>query len=93
MHRAFAANKGSDQAMYLSSRVAMVRENVLKMKYFFQVRVKSGNFVDGQGISERTWKVREKSENSKLNDCGRQSSENLFILFKREKGVLSHAIV
>ena len=26
---------------------------------FFQVREKSGNFVDGQGNLERTWKVRE----------------------------------
>ena len=25
---------------------------------FFQVREKSGNFVDGQGNSEKTWKVR-----------------------------------
>ena len=30
---------------------------------FFQVREKSGNFVDGQGNLERTWKVREKSGN------------------------------
>ena len=29
----------------------------------FQVREKSGNFVDGQGNLERTWKVREKSGN------------------------------
>ena len=34
--------------------------NIWKMK-FFQVREKSGNFVDGQGNLERTWKVREKS--------------------------------
>ena len=40
------------------------------------------NFVDGQGNLERTWKVREKSGNFKINGCGRQSSENLFILFK-----------
>ena len=26
---------------------------------FLQVREKSGNFVDGQGKLERTWKVRE----------------------------------
>ena len=36
-----------------------------------------------------TWKVREKSGNSKINGCGRQSSENLLILFKGGKDVLS----
>ena len=53
------------------------------------VREKSGNFLDGQGNLERTWKVREKSGNLKINGYGRQSSENLFILFKRGKDVLS----
>ena len=46
--------------------------------------------MDGQGNLERTWKVREKSGNLKINSCGRQSSENLF---KRVKDVLSHEIV
>ena len=64
-------------------RVATVREKYLEMK-FFQVREKSGNFVDGQGKLERTWKVREKSGNLK---------ENLFILPNRENGVLFHEIV
>ena len=50
-------------------------------------------FVDGQGNLERTWKVREKSGNLKINGYGRQSSENLFILFQRGKDVLSHEIV
>ena len=49
--------------------------------------------MDGQGILERSWKIREKSENLKIIGCGRQSSENLFILFKRGKGVLSREIV
>ena len=49
--------------------------------------------MDGQGNLERTWKVREKSGNLKIIGCGRQSSDNLFILFKREKDVLSHEIV
>ena len=40
------------------NRVATVRENYLEND-FFQVREKSGNCVDGQGILERTWKVRE----------------------------------
>ena len=38
---------------------------------FFQVREKSENFVDGQGNLERTWKVREKSGNLKINGYGR----------------------
>ena len=46
--------------------------------------------MDGQGNSERTWKVREKSGNFKITGYGRQSSENLFILFKSGKDVLSH---
>ena len=49
--------------------------------------------MDGQGNSERTWKVREKSGNLKINGYGRQSSEKLFILFKRRKDVHSHEIV
>ena len=34
--------------------------------------------MDGQGNLERTWKVREKSGNLKINGYARQSSENLF---------------
>ena len=49
--------------------------------------------MDGQGNLEITWKVREKSGNLKINGCGRESSENLFILFKRRKGVHYHEIV
>ena len=49
--------------------------------------------MDGQGNLERTWKAREKSGNLKINGYGRQFSENLFILSKRGKGVLSHEIV
>ena len=49
--------------------------------------------MDGQGNLERTWKVREKSGNLKISGCGRQFSENLFILFKRGKDVHSHEIV
>ena len=50
--------------------------------------------MDGQGNLERTWRVREKSGNLKINAYGRQSSENLFILFKRGKDVhFSHEIV
>ena len=46
--------------------------------------------MDGLGNLERTWKVREKSVNLKINGYVRQTSENLFILFKRGKDVLSH---
>ena len=49
--------------------------------------------MDGWGNLERTWKVREKSGNLKINGYGRQSSENLFILSKRENDVLPHEIV
>ena len=49
--------------------------------------------MDGQGNLERTWKAREKSGNLKINGYGRQSSENLFILFKKGKDVHSCEIV
>ena len=49
--------------------------------------------MDGQGSLERTWKVREKSGNLKINGYVRQSLENLFILFKRGKDVDSLEIV
>ena len=49
--------------------------------------------MEDQGNLERTWKVREKSGNLKINGYGRQTSENLFILFKRGKDVFSHEIV
>ena len=41
--------------------------------------------MDGQGNLEKTWKVREKSGNLKVNGYCRQASENLFILSKRDK--------
>ena len=49
--------------------------------------------MDSQGNLEKTWKVREKSVNLKINGYGRQSSENLFILLKRGKDVHSHELV
>ena len=49
--------------------------------------------MDRQGNLERTGKVWEKSGNWKINGYGRQTSENLFILFKRGKDELSHEIV
>ena len=49
--------------------------------------------MDGKGNLERTWKDREKSGTLKINGYCRQSSENLFILFKRGKDVHSLEIV
>ena len=78
-----------------SCRVATVREKYLENEIFSRSGKSQGIFVDGQGNleTERTLKVREKSGNLKINGYGRQSSENLLILFKREKDVLSHEIV
>ena len=51
--------------------------------------------MDGQGNldTNKHWKVREKSGNLKTSGCGRQSTENSLILFKREKDIHSHEIV
>ena len=49
--------------------------------------------MDGQGNLKRTWKVREKSGNLKINGYGGQSLEIIFILFKTGKDVHSHEIV
>ena len=49
--------------------------------------------MDGQGKLERTGKVMKKSGNLKITGYGRQSSQNLFILFKRGKDVHFHEIV
>ena len=66
-------------------RVAMIRGKYLDNENFFPVREKSRNFLDGQGNLERTWKVREKSLNLKINCYGRQSSENVFICSRGER--------
>ena len=47
--------------------------------------------MDRQGNLERTWKVREKSGNLKIDSMA--VCRKLFILFKRGKDVLSHEIV
>ena len=59
-------------------------KNIWKMK-FSPGQGKVRDFIDGQGNLERTWKFGEKSGNLKISGYGRQSSENLFILFKRGK--------
>ena len=58
-------------------------------RIFFQVREKSGNFVDGQGSLERTWKVSEKSGNLKIYSYGRQYSEIIFFSVQEGKGCTS----
>ena len=71
-------------------------KNIWKMK-FFPGKGKVGEFCGWPGKFrkdlESRGKVREKSGNLKINCYGRQSSENLFILFKRGKDVHSHEIV
>ena len=52
-------------------------KNVWKMN-FFQAGEKSGNFVDDLGNLERTWKVREKSGNLKINGYG--SLQKIYLL-------------
>ena len=39
----------------------------MENEFFLQVREKSGNSVDGKGNLERTWRIREKSGNLKIN--------------------------
>ena len=41
----------------------MVREKYLENEIFSRNREKSGNFVDGQGNLERTWKIKEFENN------------------------------
>ena len=59
---------------------------------FFPGQGKVGEFCGWPGKFRKDWKVREKSQNLKINGYGRQSSENLFILFKSGKDVHFHEI-
>ena len=61
----------------------MVREKYMENEIFSK-SVKS-EFNGWPRNLEGTWKVREKSGNLKINGYSRQSSENIFILFKRGK--------
>ena len=67
----------------------MVREKYLENEIFSR----SGKSQGTLWMAREIRKVREKSGNLKINGNGRQSSENLFILSKRENGVLFHEIV
>ena len=66
-------------------------KNNWKMK-IFQVREKSGNFVDGQGNLKKALESQEKVREFE-NKWMWQADLRKFILFKREKDVLSHEIV
>ena len=77
-----AFNSASKTLRVKVVRVATVREKYLKNEFVSR----SGK---SQGNLKRIWK----SGNLKINSYGRQSSENLFILFKRGNDVLSHEIV
>ena len=67
----------------------MVREKYLENEFFFQV----WEFCGWPGKLGKDLEVKEKPGNLKINGYGEQSSENLFILFKRGKDVHSHEIV
>ena len=73
-------------------RVATVREKYLENEIFSRSE-KSQEFYGWPGKFRKDLEVREKSGNLKINGYSRQTSENLFILFKRGKDVLSHEIV
>ena len=60
---------------------------------FFPGQGKVKGFCGWAGNFRKDLESREKSGNMKIHGYGRQSSENLFILFKRGKDVHSHEIV
>ena len=66
--------------------------NIWKMKYF-PGQGKVREFCGWSGKFRKDFESQGNSGNLKINGYGRQSSEKLFILFKREKDVLSHEIV
>ena len=68
--------------------VATVRQKYLEHEFFSR----SGKSQGTLWMAREILKELGKSGNSKINGFGRQSSENLFILFKRGKDVLSHEI-
>ena len=60
-------------------RVAMVKEKYLENEIFSRSGKSQGIFFDVQGNLERTWKVREKSGNLKINGYGMQCLANSFL--------------
>ena len=73
-------------------RVARVREKYLENE-IFSGEGKVREFCGWSGKFRKDLESQGKSGNLKINGYGRQTSENLFILFKRGKDVLSHEIV
>ena len=71
----------------------MVREKYLENEFFFQVRDKSGNFVNGQGNLKRTWKVREKSGNLKINGCITGSFQKIYLFCSRGERMLFEVVL
>ena len=67
-------------------------KNIWKMK-FFPGQGKVREFCGWSGKFRKDLENQGKVKKLKINGYGRQSSENLFILFKRGKDVLSHEIV
>ena len=63
--------------MHLKTGLSRPGKNIWKMN-FFPGQGKVREFVDGQGNLERTWKVREKSGNLKINGYGRQSRKFIY---------------
>ena len=70
-------------------RVATVREKYLENEIFSRPGKSRGILLMAREIEKGLGK----SGNLKINGYGRQSSENLFILFKSRKDVLSDEIV
>ena len=60
---------------------------------FFPGQGKVREFCGWLGKFRKDLESQGKSENLNINSYSRQSSENLFLLFKRGKDVLSHEIV
>ena len=77
------------RAVLARCRVATVREKYLENEIFFR----SGKSRGILWVVREIEKGLEKSGNLKINGYGRQTSEILFILFKKGKDVLSHEIV
>ena len=70
-------------------RVTTVREKYLDNEIFSR----SGNFVDGQGNLERTWKVREKSREFEIKWLWQAVFRKFIYSVQEVKGCTSHEIV
>ena len=66
-------------------KAAMVREIYLDNEIFSRSGKSQGILWMAREILERTWKVREKLEDLKINGYGKQTSENLFFSVQEGK--------